>query len=479
MVNCSQLNNSYRSLGKDMKGIFNELTKHLKVQKAEAEALRQQLTTAATLAVESDERLSLKLETCLQEERQQAALDRESLVSQITTLIHSNGTAQEQRFSTKVNGIRDEMATARLDLQTAERKYSTSMDHWSNKEDDLVEEVLKSRESFKKKLQNDWESVEKHSTAIEATTKSVHGETVRIVEAQMRDMAIQMQALDDFVTRARNHNDRHQASHSKVFERLSSRVHDTYSSNKRHLEDCKDSLNAFNTNITAQNSILAALPLTLNSSIQQPLSDLRDDIASISLTEYSITGTTPQKITYSYPKSLPRTKPHDELLGKASSRDTALLDVPDLLEEASPLSPSKANVYNDHQHAITGTKTRPATADSNLGLREVSINVGPPSPIRRSDPLGTSANSRSAALLADRESKTEDLSKSLSLASSLMGPPPLKRVATDTNGIEGSKLPKGTKWAKNRAEGLENVAPTNFSSSLGNGRRLRSGARGS
>ena len=463
-----------------MKSIFDELTKHLNVQRAEAEALQQQLTAATTLATESDERLSSKLEACLQEERQQATLDRESLVSQITTLIHTSGTAQEQRFSGKINGIRDEMATARLELRAAEQKYSVSMDQWSSKENDLVEEVLKSRETLKKKLQSDWETVEKHSTSIEGTTKSVHGETVRIVEAQMRDMAAQMQALDDFVTRARNHNDRHQASHSKLFERLSSRVYESYDSAKRNLQNGKESLNAFEADVQAQSASIVNLPSAIASSVQQPLTDLRQDITSAPLTEYIVTGTTPQKTTYTYPRSLPRTRPHNEILGKASGQDISVIDVPDLLEESAPLSPSKASVYTDNQPGDfdAASSIRPATADSNRSLREVSINVGLSSPIRRSDPGNASSNPISASSV-DRQNKTEDLSKSLSLASGLMGPPPLKRLATDTNGIVGSKLPKGMKGGSNCAEGRENVAPVNFSASLGNGRRLRSNAHGS
>ena len=460
-----------------MKGIFDELTKHLKVQKAEAEVLRQQFTAATTSTIETDERLSAKLESCLEEERQQAAADRQTLISQITGLIQANSAAQEQRFSTRISGIRDEMATARLDLNAAEQKYCSSMDQWSRKEDSLADEVLKSREALKKKLQKDWDTVEKHSTSIEATTKSVHGETVRIVEAQMRDMAVQMQALDDFVTRARNHNDKHQTSQSRLFEKLSSNVTDAYSSTDRSLNTFKDTLKALETDLAAHQSSLTSLPDTL-SSVAKPLSDLRETINSAAITEYTTTGATPQKTTYSYPTTLPRTKPHAELLGKVAPtelQENPLLDVPDLLSEAAPFSPSKANIYND-PFAAPSSSTRPATVDG-PGLREVSINVAPSSPVRRSDPLVSSV-ALSKGLPEDRQNKTEDLSKTLALASSLMGPPPLKRVATDTNGVGmGSKLPKGTR----RAEGRENAPPVvaDFSKSLGSGRRLRSGNRGS
>ena len=52
------------------------------------------------------------------------------------------------------SGIRDEMAAARSELQSAERKYNAAMDQWSKKEDGVVDEVLKSRDTLKKKLQN-------------------------------------------------------------------------------------------------------------------------------------------------------------------------------------------------------------------------------------------------------------------------------------------------------------------------------------
>jgi kinesin family protein 11 len=56
------------------------------------------------------------------------------------------------------------------------------------------------------------------------TTKSVHAETVRIVDEQMKDIETQMSALDDFVTRARSQNAQHHDSHAQSLQKLSATV---------------------------------------------------------------------------------------------------------------------------------------------------------------------------------------------------------------------------------------------------------------
>lgn len=55
--------------------------KHIDAQKTEADALRHQLNTASELAMQANAAVSSKLEEVLREEKEQAAADRQTLLS--------------------------------------------------------------------------------------------------------------------------------------------------------------------------------------------------------------------------------------------------------------------------------------------------------------------------------------------------------------------------------------------------------------
>jgi len=434
------LHTSYSSLGRDFKNIFEELVKHLNKQQAEADDLRRQLSIATTTAIQAEERVAQQLEVLLEEERKQAAKDRQTLLSQITNLVNATGSAQDERLNQKVQAVRTDLTTARAEFRTADNKFSESMDIWSKKETLLIEEVLKSRDTLKGKMKKDWTAVNDHNNSIQTTTRSVHEETVRTVDAQMRDMAIQMQALDGFVTRARSQNESHHVSHVKSLQGLASSVRESYANTRDHLRSSKERIQAHGDDMTESSEALKNTLAPLDSTIRQPLSDLRERVLQAPLTEYTSTGETPQKTQYQYPKTLPRTQPHEKLL--ASSVDSPMEEaiLPDPSEGA--VSPCKSIVYTDAPDEDVSL-IRPVSMDG--GLREVHVNIN-------------AGNSRNSELLASVKSELE----TISVSSSLMGPPPLKKRAT-----MDSKLPRGGRAGVVKAEGRENVP-------LGGGRRLRS-----
>lgn len=321
----------------------------------------------------------------------------------------------------------------------AESEYSTGMDIWSQKENLLVEEVLKSRDTLKTKMKEDWKAINEHNSSIQATSKSVHEETIRIVDAQMKDMATQMQALDDFVTRARSQNERHHSTHVESLGCLAATVRHSYSSIGDHFVSTYDRVRVIGNDVAEQTTALSASLPPLASTVQQPLADLRTTITDAPLKEYIPTGDTPRKTQYQYPTTLPRTRPHSELLGKVTSPTPP----------SPQRSPSKATIYTDALSADSHTSsTSPSKDPRPTSLREVSLNV------KGSLIRNNSDSAAAAAVKADVEGGS-------------MGPPPLKRQATE------SKLPKGLVGKGGggfmKLEGREN---------LGAGRRLRSSPTG-
>ncbi|KAK4694174.1 kinesin family member 11, partial [Lecanoromycetidae sp. Uapishka_2] len=442
----TQLHTSYSSLGKDFKNIFEELVKHVNTQKAEADELRRKASAAAKAAVQADADVSARLDACLVEERAQASQDREELLAQFTELINRSGELQNSRWESKINAVRKDVGSSRLTLQAADMEYNSGMDVWSKKENSLVEEVLKSRDTLKGKMKDDWKAINEHNTSIQATTKSVHEETIRIVDAQMKDMATQMQALDDFVTRARSQNERHHSTHVESLGGLSLTVRQSYSSIGDHFTSTYDRVREIGDDISNKTTALQASLPPLCSTIQQPLADLRTSITGAPLKEYVPTGETPRKTQYQYPSTLPRTQSHEKLLGRAGASSPRRAQSPSK-------SPSKSVIYTDTP-AIDASPPSPSKEANPPSLREVSLNVNPPL-IRN--------HSESSAPTLSMNGKMDPDTVG-------MGPPPLKRQAT-----MDSKLP--TKFGGGRPgvtgvvrlEGRENLG-----ASMGNGRRLRS-----
>ena len=111
---------------------------------------------AAKAAMEADLQASDYLEASLAEEREQAATDRNTLFSQITDLVNKSGKKQEARLEAKIRSVRENLATSKTNFESADKAYNDGMDIWAKKENVLVEEVLKSRDTLKGKMKKDW-----------------------------------------------------------------------------------------------------------------------------------------------------------------------------------------------------------------------------------------------------------------------------------------------------------------------------------
>lgn len=264
----------------------------------------------------------------------------------------------------------------------------------------------------------------------------------------MKDVASQMQALDDFVTRARSQNERHHESHVASLQGMAATVRQSYTSIGEHFVSTYDRVRDLGSDMTERNSAIQASIPPLSSNIRQPLSELRASIANAPLREYIPTGDTPQKTTYQYPTTLPQTAPHEKLLARLNRPTPALSET-----TANLPSPSKAMIYTDmalpedevallYPQSSGDSEPKPTSA----GLREINVNVN-------------------AALPALRAA---DGAAPLSIENVMA--PPLKRHAT----ME-SKLPTKLGLGKNgvvRLEGRENSLPVGQVN--GPVRRLRS-----
>jgi kinesin family member 11 len=151
-----QLHTSYSSLGTDFKSILETIIKHVNNQREESESLREQLKDAGETILHSNAAISARIQDVIEEERTQAAEERRNLLLQISSLITSQAQLQESRLADKAASIQQSVQETNVLFQGSLTTYSQAMDDWGAREDHLLEDVTKSQETLKTKLENDW-----------------------------------------------------------------------------------------------------------------------------------------------------------------------------------------------------------------------------------------------------------------------------------------------------------------------------------
>ncbi|RAO65196.1 uncharacterized protein BHQ10_001208 [Talaromyces amestolkiae] len=425
----TQLHSSYSTLGRDFKAMFENITTHIESQKTEIEELRAQLLEANREAIQGNQSAATDLEKALEEERQAAETDRADLLSQISLLIEASSQKQATRLKGRVDNVTSDLKYSGDILQKATDKYQEGMEKWVDRENQLIEDVIGSRDAIKGRMQEDWEVFEQRNESIQKSTEAVHQETIRIVDEQVRQMAVQMEALDDFVTRARSQNGSHHESHMANLEGLTTNIKGSFASLEEGFGSMNTQLHAFQETVTEKENSLKQAVTPFVEEVRQPLVELRNNIQNAPMTEYKPTGTTPPRTSYEYPRTLPRTASHSALLDKLKQTTQPILTP--LEEETldpglkSPIkhrmgSPKKTRVYNDAEDEVGEPTITTSTiiTSSNTGLREVDLNV--------------------AAKQLNSSSPERDFSKSIiDVLEDPAEPPPKKRQAASE-----SKLPQ-------------------------------------
>lgn len=152
----SQLHESYSSLGKDFKSLFEEVLRHMAAQKTESDKLRQKLEEASRIIVESNGAMSTRIQEVVEEERKQAAVERQNLLQQIGSLISSQAELQESRLAGKTALIQQTVVNSSKTFESDVAQFSEGMDAWNVKDTQILEDVAKSRDALKTKLKDEW-----------------------------------------------------------------------------------------------------------------------------------------------------------------------------------------------------------------------------------------------------------------------------------------------------------------------------------
>lgn len=476
----AHLHSSYASLGRDFKSTFDELLRELNEQQEESQRVQQAMMKANGELCAQNEQLRARLTAVLEEEKQAAAVERQSLLSQIATLISNATSAHEARLERGINDVSRDLALRQQEHQRLNEAFNTDSGRLTEKSQALTNSMTKSRDTIKAKIKADFAGANDRTTSLRDVTTSVHESTTRVVSEQIQHLDTQLLALNDIVARVRQQNNEHHDAHVNSLSSLASTVQTSYSSIGDHFTDSYSRIQELGTDMSCHaNLISQTLPLlSADSSIREPLRTLRDEISAQALQEYTITGQTPLRTSYDYPHALPRTDNHERLLAKMRGQTQISSPVRQSSPSKLQRSPNKGLVFTDlptpdESEELFSDAAKPSssmsrptssnsmTAASAGGLRELDINT-------------IAGHQASSDILSGTEREGNGL-------------PPLKRLHTTGSGAE-SKLPKKRNARMTVAtvrEERENVTIAALSASTGpggphpgGGRVLRSG-RGS
>ncbi|KAL5332841.1 P-loop containing nucleoside triphosphate hydrolase protein [Aspergillus crustosus] len=462
----AEFHTSYSNLGKDMRSIFETMTAHLTEQRDEINRLRVALKNANSQNIETTRQASSHLAQTLEEEHAAAEADRDVLMSQIKALVEESRVKQFGRLKTRIDSVRTDISSSGDMLEQATTHHDRQVDEWVFRSEQFAKDVNASKDDVKSRLQGDWEAFDQRNSSIQKTTESVHKETVRIVDAQVNDMGRQMEALDDFVAKARSQNGHYRDSHLATLDSIATGVHSSYSSVNNQFEGLSGRITELQEEAMQHQHTLERSIIPLSDDVRKPLTDLSSSIENRSLEEYVATGITPKKRKYDFPSALPATESHAIL--KSRLRTTKEMKVLPFNEEgqqsalnSSPgSSPSKGFVYNDAEDEV-GSQVPSMTNvnPSNTGLREVDSNVVARPLAYNTDDKPLKNQPASVAPTPEAATEADETEQ-----------PPTKRRRSNSTALE-TKLPNkmATRKIAGVMEGRENVPPAGVSG----GRRLR------
>ena len=434
----TDLHASYAGLGRDFKALFDDLGGQLMSQREEITKLRGALEESEVRSELFRRQAAANIENFVMEERQAAQNNRNELLADFALLMEKHGSRSQERLAERLEPVKTELVESSNSFQAASQSNYDLIDNWLSQESGLLERVTTSRDTLKARMKSDWTTIASRNASIQNATKSVHAETVKIVDAQLQQMATQMQDLDAFVARARSQNNEHHVDCEERSHSLRQNVHETFEALQTELQQHSTDLTLF------EKESMVVVEGISNGIVGPYVEQTCDSLDKIRtqlqqrMTKYTVTGETPQRKDYMIPSSpapmhttpsIPKTVDRNKSPRKFTS--------PRKLRSPTKLkvwSPSKDNnikrdntITSPTRKAIGAQPVPPLPAPTSAGLREIDINLMPVStttaPLHHGHPSSTPPTNKPTA------------TTTVTATTSSIQQPPLKRHATIANGI--------------------------------------------
>ncbi|KAK6534484.1 kinesin motor protein cin8 [Arthrobotrys megalospora] len=363
-----EIRTSYISLGRDFKAMFDSCSKHLAAQTQKANDLKLEVEVANKAAVAAQNSASDSIAAVLAEESQKAAQERQHLLTQITQLITTNALEQDKRLAQKMGSVQTGLTVSSDRLSSATNNVCNSMNQWSEAEEGFKQELSATRDNIKKKLQSDALATENRTSNIQNTANSIHAETIQLVNTQMQSVAVNMQTLDEFVTRAREHNERHHRLRVASLDTVAEQVKASASTVRYNIEDVKQSVedvgaDVLATTVKAKNALE---PFNVHSA--RLLAGLRGQTEMAVYRDYVPTKSSPKKRAYPFSDEIPKTGSREQILASANGRN-AIRDVTPEMQGTNAAAGEVTTARNGDRVPLGDL-----AVDSNVAFLSLAIN---------------------------------------------------------------------------------------------------------
>lgn len=318
--------------------MFEKVLKENTALKTENNELRRKLETALDEAAQQQAAFSKWMTEASSTRERERQERRQRLIALLEEEDKADMAKDAELTSSGVRKIAELTKT----LEEAATQYRGDMNTWDEKAAVALEELKATRDGLKTKVKDDWTSVNERCTTLLSTARSHNAEVVRSIQQHANDLEPQMEALDDFATRAKSENANHHDARSELIQTMADVVEQSYGSTTAHFKAELDRVRDFGEKMESELNDLREGLDPLETQVRQPLANLREEIIGTGLQEYQPTGETPQKTQYSYPTHLPRTR-----AGSSSSQRFSTI-----AESTTPSdSPRSSNI--GHNHANT------------------------------------------------------------------------------------------------------------------------------
>ncbi|KAL2201845.1 kinesin-domain-containing protein [Sarocladium strictum] len=391
----SQLHGSFSSTGKELKTMFEKVLKENSTLKTENDDLRRRLENALDEAAQQQAAFSKWMTESSSTRERERQERRQRLIALLEEEDKADLARDTELTSSGVSKITELTKT----LEEAATQYKGDMDSWDEKAANALEELKATRDGLKTKVKDDWTGVNERCTSLLSTARSHNAEVVRSIQQHANDLEPQMEALDDFATRAKSENANHHAARAELIETMSDVVEQSYASTTSHFKAELDRVRDFGEKMESELNDLRDGLDPLDTQVRQPLANLREEIIGTGLQEYQPTGETPQKTQYSYPTHLPRTRAGSRSSQRISSiaesttpsespRSSSLLNPATLIfsdndmdSKTMPIPSSPSMHFSDRtNHTITSLREiNPNTTTFDTHANTISIPTAPSS----------------------------------------------------------------------------------------------------
>ncbi|KAF3164131.1 kinesin motor protein cin8 [Orbilia oligospora] len=485
-----EMRSSYIGLGRDFKAMFDACSKHLAAQTQKANDLRLEVEAANKAAITAQASAADSIAAVLAEESQKAAHERQQLVAQITQLVTKNALEQDKRLAQRMGSVQSGLTVTSDRLSSATGSICAGINQWSEAEEGFRGGLSVTRDGIKKKLQTDALANESRASGIQQTANSIHAETIQLVNSQMQSVAVNMQTLDEFVTRAREHNERHHRLKVSSLDSVADQVKSSTSAVRYNIDDVKQEVEDIGADVLAATVKAKNALDPFNIYSASLLSGLRGQTELSVYRDYVPTNSSPKKRSYPFDDDLPKTATREQILNAAPDRNPMREVIPEAQTFNAATSEMTATRNGDRvpladlavdsnvallSLAITGDKKKkaaktmvkrdtPEHEDEDDDIEDVSmIQMSVKKGKKKSEPNGPNTVERSVRKLRKKKQENEEEetvevspTKKTNIKGAVGSESPKKKskVVSEPPALEGVMSPPPAKRAKTSKIGL-------------------------